>query len=83
MARWAWGVFAVLFLVHLLESLDRWLLPAVLRPVSEELELTDAQAGWLATVLLISYALWGPFVGYLADRLRRPRLMAVGIAIRQ
>src|SRR5271157_3955393 len=61
-ARWAWGVFAVLFLVHLLESLDRWLLPAVLRPVSEELELTYAQAGWLATVLLISYALWGPFV---------------------
>jgi len=80
-ARWAWGVFAVLFLVHLLESLDRWLLPAVLRPVSEELELTNAQAGWLATVLLISYALWGPFVGYMADRLRRPRLMAVGIAV--
>ena len=62
-ARWAWGVFAVLFLVHLLESLDRWQLPAVLRPLSEELELTDAQAGWLATVLLISYALWGPFAG--------------------
>ena len=80
-ARWAWGVFAVLFLVHLLESLDRWLLPAVLRPVSEELELTDAQAGWLATVLLISYALWGLFVGSMADRLRRPRLMAVGIAV--
>ncbi|MGA7496584.1 MAG: MFS transporter [Isosphaeraceae bacterium] len=80
-ARWAWGVFAVLFLVHLLESLDRWLLPAVLRPVSEELELTNAQAGWLATVLLISYALWGPFVGYMADRLRRPRLMAIGIAV--
>ena len=80
-ARWAWGVFAVLFLVHLLESLDRWLLPAVLRPVSEELELTNVQAGWLATVLLISYALWGPFVGSMADRLRRPRLMAVGIAV--
>jgi len=80
-ARWAWGVFAVLFLVHLLESLDRWLLPAVLRPVSKELELTNAQAGWLATVLLISYALFGPFAGYMADRLRRPRLMAVGIAV--
>jgi MFS transporter, Spinster family, sphingosine-1-phosphate transporter len=80
-ARWAWGVFAVLFLVHLLESVDRWLLPAVLRPVSEELGLTDAQAGWLATVLLISYAVWAPFVGYLADRLRRPRLMAIGIAV--
>ncbi len=80
-AKWAWGVFAVLFLIHLLESLDRWLLPAVLRPVSEELELTDAQAGWLATVLLVSHAVWAPFVGYLADRMRRPRLMAIGIAV--
>ncbi len=80
-ALWVWVVFGVLFLVHLLESLDRWLLPAVLRPVSEELELTDTQAGWLATVLLLSHALWAPFVGYLADRLRRPRLMAIGIAV--
>ncbi len=24
--RWAWGVFGILFLVHLLESVDRWLL---------------------------------------------------------
>ena len=76
-ARWAWGVFAVLFLVHLLESLDRWLLPAVLRPVSEELELTDAQAGWLATVLLISYALWGPFVANVV----LPNMRAVAYAV--
>ena len=76
-ARWAWGVFAVLFLVHLLESLDRWLLPAVLRPLSEELELTDAQAGWLATVLLISYALWGPFIANVV----LPNMRAVAYAV--
>ncbi len=79
--RWAWGVFVILFLAHLLDSLDRWLLPAILRPVSEELELTDTQAGWLATVLLLGFAIWSPVVGYLADRLRRPRLLAVGIAV--
>ncbi len=67
--------------MHLLDSLDRWLLPAVLRPVSEELGLTDIQAGWLATILLLSYAIWSPIIGYLADRFRRPRLMAIGIAI--
>jgi MFS family permease len=61
--------------------MDRWLLPAVLRSVREELELTEAQAGWLATILLISYALWSPFIGYIADRLRRPRLLAIGIAV--
>ncbi len=79
--RLAWGIFGLVFLVHLLDSLDRWLLPAVLRPVSEELELTDIQAGWLATILLLSYAVWSPIIGYLADRFRRPRLMAIGIAV--
>ena len=43
--------------------------------------LTDIQAGWLATILLLSYAIWSPVIGYLADRFRRPRLMAIGIAI--
>jgi len=78
--RLAWVIFGLLFLVHLLDSLDRWLLPAVLRPVSEELGLTDIQAGWLATILLLSYAIWSPVIGYLADRFQRPRLMAIGIA---
>jgi MFS family permease len=79
--RLAWGIFGLLFLVHLLDSLDRWLLPAVLRPISGDLGLTDIQAGWLATILLLSYAIWSPIIGYLADRFRRPRLMAIGIAI--
>jgi MFS family permease len=71
----------VLFLTLLLESVDGWLFPAVLRDVTQELELTGAQAGWLTTILLLSQAVWAPVVGYLADRLRRPRLMAVGIAV--
>jgi MFS family permease len=74
-------MFVVLFLVHLLDSFDRWMLPAVLRPISDELELSDTQAGWLATILLVSFAFWGPVAGYLADRLRRPRLLAVGVAV--
>jgi MFS family permease len=74
-------VLGILFLAHLLDSFDRWLLPAVLQPLSQEMELTEAQAGWLATVMLISFAVWSPIVGYLADRFRRPRLLAVGMAV--
>jgi MFS family permease len=65
----------------LLDAFDRWLLPAVLAPLSQELEMTENQAGWLTTVLLVSFAIWSPVAGYLADRLRRPRLLAVGIAV--
>ncbi|WP_246196609.1 MFS transporter [Aquisphaera giovannonii] len=77
----AWAVLAVAAAVHLLDSSDRWLLPAVARPLCEELNLGDAQGGWLATLLLLSYAAWSPVAGYLADRIHRPRLLAVGIAV--
>ncbi|MFO0889151.1 MAG: MFS transporter [Isosphaeraceae bacterium] len=79
--RWAWGLFAILFVVHLLDSLDRWMLPAVVRSIGGDLGLSDSQAGWLATVLLLSFAGWSPVAGYLADRFSRPRLIAVGIAV--
>ncbi|MGO9600209.1 MAG: spinster family MFS transporter [Isosphaeraceae bacterium] len=78
---WTWKVFLVVFMVNLLESIDRWLLPTLLRPLREELTLSDTEAGWLGTLLLLSYALWSPVVGFLADRFSRPRLMALGIAV--
>jgi MFS family permease len=74
-------VLGILFLAHLLESFDRWLLPAVLQPLSEEMELTEDQTGWLATVMIVGFAVWSPIAGYLVDRLRRPRLLAMGIAV--
>jgi MFS family permease len=79
--RWAGFLFGILFLVHLLDSVDRWLLPAVLRAVTQDLKLSDTQAGWLATVLLLSFAAWSPVVGYLADRYSRPRMIALGVAL--
>lgn len=78
---WAWGLFALLFLVHLLDSTDRWLLPSVVRSLGQELALSDTQAGWLATVLLLAFAAWSPIVGFLADRYSRPRMLALGIAV--
>ncbi len=79
--RWAWGVFLLLVAMQLLDSVDRWLLASVLRQVSEELQITEAKAGWLSTVLLLAFAIFCPVAGYLADRMRRPRLLAVGFAV--
>jgi predicted MFS family arabinose efflux permease len=64
-----------------LDSMDRWLLASVLRQVREELEIAETEAGWLSTVLLLAFAISCPVVGYLADRMRRPRLLAVGFAV--
>ncbi len=89
--RWAWGVLLLLFAMNLLVSVDRWLLAGVLQGreqagvlhngIREDLELSETQAGWLSTVLLLGLAVASVPIGYLADRLRRPRLLAVGFAI--
>jgi predicted MFS family arabinose efflux permease len=80
--RWAWGVFLALFGMHLLDSAERWLMTGgVLDRVRADFRLSSAQAGWLSTVLLLGFAALAPPIGYLADRVRRPRLLAVGFAL--
>jgi MFS transporter, Spinster family, sphingosine-1-phosphate transporter len=80
-ARWAWGVLAILFAMQMLDSVANWLLAAVLPQVSEELKLSEPQAGWLSSAWLLALAVASPPVGYLADRVRRPRLLAMGFAV--
>jgi MFS transporter, Spinster family, sphingosine-1-phosphate transporter len=80
-SRWAWGILGLLVAMHLLDSTDRWVLAIVLPQLSEGLELSEIQAGWLSTVLLLAFAISSPPIGYLADRMRRPRLLAVGFAL--
>jgi MFS transporter, Spinster family, sphingosine-1-phosphate transporter len=79
--RWAWGAVLLFFTMNLLDSADHWLLAAVLRPVRNDLNLSATQAGWLSTVLLLGLAAASLPAGYLVDRLRRPRLLAMGFAI--
>jgi MFS transporter, Spinster family, sphingosine-1-phosphate transporter len=78
---WAWGTLLLLFAMNLLTSIDLWLLARVLPEVRPELKLSETQAGWLPTVLLLAFAVWSPALGYLADRWRRPRLLAIGFAL--
>jgi MFS transporter, Spinster family, sphingosine-1-phosphate transporter len=80
-SRWAWGILGLLVAMHLLDSIDRWVLAIALPQLREGLELSDVQAGWLSTVLLLAFATAGPPIGYLADRMRRPRLLAIGFAV--
>ena len=82
--RWAWGLLLLLCAMSLFDSVDRWLLAAVLPVVPgmrTELHLSEAQARWLSTVVLLSMALTSLVIGYFVDRMRRPRLLAVGFAL--
>ncbi len=57
--RVAWERCALFFLMHLLDTIDRWLVLGVLSQpqVREELKLDEAQMGWLSTVLLLGLRL--------------------------
>lgn len=76
----AWGVLGLVFAMHALDAADVWLMGAVLEPVRSELGLDELETSWLSTALLLGAAIGGPMVGYLSDRLRRPRVLALAFA---
>lgn len=79
--RWAYTTFVVLFLMNLLDYLDRNVLYAVLPQVKADLGISNEQAGLLATFFLVVYSIFGLFTGYAGDRMRRTYLLALGVGV--
>jgi MFS transporter, Spinster family, sphingosine-1-phosphate transporter len=77
-----WGLLALLTLINILNFVDRQLLPSFANFIKPELGLTDTQYGLLTGLFfIIFYAVAGLFMGVLADRMHRGRLIAVAIAL--
>lgn len=74
-------ILAVLTALNLLNYLDRLVLSAVLPRIEDEFSLSHGYAGLLGTIFLVGYFLTSPVFGTLADRGRRKRLLAIGIAV--
>lgn len=79
--RWALTTFGVLLAMNLLDFYDRWTLAGVLTHLQPDLKLSDADAGSLNGFFLISYCLISPVMGWLGDRVRRTRLLALGVGV--
>ena len=79
--RSAYYGLTVVTLLNFLNYVDRSILAAVLPRMQSELELTNTQAGLLATAFLIAYFVTSPAFGALGDRLSRTRLMAFGVGV--
>lgn len=73
--------FGVLFLVHVLNLTDRYLLPAILPKVRHEFGLSASQAGLLGSAYLVIYALAAVPLGFAADRVMRKKVIAVCVAL--
>ena len=68
----------VLTALNLLNYVDRSVLFAVQPLVQDEFHVTNLQIGYLTSAFLIFYAIAAPFVGPLADRYSRKRIIALG-----
>ncbi len=75
-----WTLF-ILTGLNILNYTDRYVLSAVITPLKNEFDLTDAQIGRLATAFMIGYFISSPFFGYLGDRLPRKWLIASGVFV--
>ena len=78
---YAYFVLVVLSLLNLLNYLDRFIFAALIPYIKQDTGYTDQQLGWVGSAFTIVYTVCSPLFGYLGDRYRRGRLIALGIAI--
>ena len=79
---YAWYVLSVLFLVYVLNFVDRQILTILAGDVKRDLGLDDADIGFLfGTAFGVFYALFGIPLGRLADNWRRVRLITIGLGL--
>jgi MFS family permease len=71
----AWLVVGILWVIAMLNYLDRIMITTMRDSLMAAIPMTDAQFGLLTSVFLWVYGLLSPFLGFLADRFSRSRLI--------
>jgi MFS family permease len=77
----AWLVVALLFLVGLLNYLDRITITTMRVSIIKAIPMTEADFGILTSVFLWVYGLLSPFAGFIADRFNRSRVIIVSLFV--
>jgi predicted MFS family arabinose efflux permease len=76
-----WLLVALLWVVALLNYLDRQVIFSLFPLLQNDLRLSSVELGLLSTVFLAVYGALSPFAGYLADRFGRGRLILISLVV--
>jgi MFS family permease len=78
----AWWTVAVLTFAYVVSFVDRTILSLLIEPIKQSLELTDTQIGLVqGLAFALFYAAMGLPLGWLADRMSRRTLVAIGATL--
>lgn len=77
----AWMVVGLVWVVALLNYLDRVMITTMRGSLVAAIPMTDAQYGLLTSVFLWVYAGLSPFAGHLADRFSRSRVIIASLLV--
>jgi len=79
--RYAWVVVGLLWVVALLNYVDRQVLFSLFPLLRSDLHLDSVQMGLLSTVFLWVYGVLSPAAGFLADRFGRVRIILFSLLV--
>ncbi|VDL83601.1 unnamed protein product [Nippostrongylus brasiliensis] len=71
----------ILFLINLLNFVDRYTVAGVLTQIQSYYHIDDSMGGLIQTVFLIFFMVGSPVCGYLGDRFSRKLIIIVGVSI--
>jgi len=77
----AWLVVGLLWVVAMLNYLDRQVIFSLFPPIRADLHATDWQLGLLGAAFLWVYGALSPFSGYLADKYDRVKVILVSLFV--
>jgi predicted MFS family arabinose efflux permease len=80
--KYPWVVLGVLLFIEIIAYVDRNLINAFAPQITAELGLSDTKFGFLSGVVwVLSFGIMAVFMGSLADRFGRPRIIAAGVLV--